>query len=309
MKVLENRLKLEDKDRINPYLTSRDYDRVSFFSFPSLYMWREEYDISWEIHGKYLLVATANFMEDGQPPIFLLPPFSRDGEYDPESLREAVEYSRTRFLDKGLKMQLRLVPETMQQALQAAFPHTFEKLQDRDNYDYIYQKEDLVNLTGRKYHSKKNHLNYFKNTYDYTYEKLTSGHKAEVLKFVEEYRKTKTMDPLEWQWLDMETRAIGDMMEHMEDLGLVGGAIRIDGEMVAFTIASQCCSDTYDINVEKAKAKIRGSYAAINNEFCSRLDENIVFVNREEDMGIENLRKSKLSYRPLELIEKSIVNV
>lgn len=86
----------------------------------------------------------------------------------------------------------------------------------------------------------------------------------------------------------------------------MGGAIRIDGKMQALTVGGQLNLDTAVVHIEKANTNFRGLYQAINNEFCRNMPDSTEFVNREEDMGIPNLRKAKLSYKPVKMIEKYI---
>lgn len=120
-----------------------------------------------------------------------------------------------------------------------------------------------------------------------------------------EYKLGET--PEEWkEILELETIAIEELLKFV-GRGLLTGIIRIDGRIEAVTLgefAKTNSKETVLVHVEKADDRVRGLYQAINNEFCKRLPVETVYVNREEDMGMENLRQTKLSYKPVKMAEK-----
>lgn len=308
MTMFKNPISIESRKLLREYLEGYKY-RTSGLSFHSLYMWREENLFSWEIIGDYLLIAGFSHLEIGAKGYFLFPPLTKTGEYEPEKLKHSILEAKERFEKKGYKFSIRLLPEHMKDIIESAFPEELEFIDDRPNYDYVYGRSDLENLKGRAYHGKKNHLNFFQNNYSYEYVELTPNMTEKVMVFLEEFNARKGELPAhEKEWLLMETDAMRDVMMNLDKLDYIAGAILIDGKMEAFTIGGKLSSNEIDVNVEKANSQIRGLYVAINNEFCKHLPEDIKLVNREEDMGIENLRKAKLSYKPVELIKKYIVN-
>ena len=209
------------------------------------------------------------------------------------------------FEDKGYPFSLRLVPVHMLDIIKEACPEiNFED--DRPNYDYIYRVQDLVELKGRAYHSKKNHLNYFKKTYQYQYAELTSDMADEVMKFISDFNRKKEIPPHEMELLVMEEEAMEDVFRNLEKVGYIGGAILIEGNIEAVAVGGMLGSDTVTEHVEKANTDFRGLYQLMLNEFCRHVSSRAEYLNREEDMDIENLRKSKLSYKPVELLEKYI---
>lgn len=177
---------------------------------------------------------------------------------------------------------------------------------DRPNYDYIYRVQDLIELKGRAYHSKKNHLNYFKKTYQYQYVELTSDMADEVMKFISDFNRKKEIPPHEMELLVMEEEAMEDVFRNLEKVGYIGGAVLIDGKIEAVAVGGMLGSNTVTEHVEKANTDFRGLYQLMLNEFCRHISSKAEYLNREEDMDIENLRKSKLSYKPVELLEKYI---
>ncbi len=177
---------------------------------------------------------------------------------------------------------------------------------DRPNYDYIYSTQELIDLKGRAFHGKKNHLNYFKRTYDYKYVELTSDMADDAMEFISEFNKRKEVPKHEMAMLKMEEEAMDDVLRNIEKVGYSAGAILIDGKIEAIAIGGKLGKNTITEHVEKANVNFRGLYQAINNEFCKNVAAKAKYINREEDMGIPNLRKAKLSYNPVKLLEKYI---
>lgn len=306
MSIFKNEITIESKEILDEYLTGFDY-RTSGLSFSSLYMWRDQNEFSWEIIGDYLVIAGLSHLEIEKHEYFLFPPLTKNGVYNPASLKETLLAAKQRFEEKKSGFTIRLLPVHMKKIIEEAFPEGIEFIPDRPNYDYLYLKQDLIDLKGRTYHAKKNHLNYFLNNYKYEYVSLTPNMLDTVMVFLEEFNSRKKIEPHEMKWLLMETDAMRDVVKNLDQLNYIAGAIVIDGKVEAFSIGGRLGEKTVTVHVEKANSNIRGLYPAINNEFCKHLDESISYVNREEDMGIINLRKAKLSYKPVELVEKYIV--
>ena len=307
MHMLNNQITIADRPLLDEYLNSYEYG-ASGMSFTSLYMWREINRFSWEIIGDYLCIAGVSLLEEGVEEPFLLPPLTCTGTYEPAGLRETILAVRRRFQEAGAAFALRLVPSHMVQHIKAAFPTEIIVTPDRPNDDYVYLRKNLAELAGRAYHGKKNHLNYFKNHYQYEYVTLTSDMAPQAEQFIREFNdRKKGLLPNERMLLLCEERAMKDVFQNLERVGYLAGAILIDGRIEALTIGGRLGADTITVHVEKANTEIRGLYQAINNEFSKRVPEKIQYINREEDMGIEGLRKAKLSYNPVKMIEKNIV--
>ncbi len=169
--------------------------------------------------------------------------------------------------------------------------HKIEVIRMRDSDDYIYKTESLINLSGKELHAKKNMLNSFLKN-DYIYQKITEDILPQVAEFC-----------LERAFTEKEKSVIKRMCSNFEALKLDGGVLKIGGEIVAATVAERR-GDTVIIHIEKARKNVRGAYAAINNLYLKNNAADTLFVNREDDMGIENLRKAKLSYKPYKMEEK-----
>lgn len=302
MFMLENEITLEARPVMEEYFSGFNYD-TSGLSFTSLYMWRNINDFSWQIIGDYLCIAGLSHLEIDTKEPFLFPPLTKTGGYDPEALRHTISEAKKIFEDKGYIFSIRLMPLNMIDILEEAFPGELEFIDDRPNYDYLYLTKDLVDLKGREYHSKKNHLNYFLNHYQYEYVPLTSDMADEAMDFIREFNERKNLPPHEMALLMMEERAMRDVLYNLESIAYIAGAIKIDGKIEALTIGGHLNKNTITVHVEKANILFRGLYQAINNEFAKHVPEHIKYINREEDMGIPGLRKAKLSYKPIKLVE------
>lgn len=305
MFMLENRITIEERALLEEYLRGFEYG-TSGLSFTSLYMWRNINNFSWQIIGDYLCIAGLSHLETDKEEPFLFPPLTNTGTYDPKSLNKTLREAKKIFESKGFGFSIRLMPFHMIDILEKACPEQLEFFDDRPNYDYLYKKQDLIDLKGRDYHSKKNHLNYFLNHYQFEYVTLTSDMSKEAMQFIREFNERKNLPEHEMELLKMEERAMSDVLNNLEAVGYLAAAIVIDGKIEAFCIAGQINRNTVDVHVEKANVAYRGLYQLINNEFCRHMPAEIEYINREEDMGIPGLRKAKLSYKPVELVESHI---
>lgn len=163
-------------------------------------------------------------------------------------------------------------------------------------------------MKGKKYQSKRNHINKFKKQYpDYEYRLLTPELVPECLKMEEEWCRANNCD--EQMALGAERRSMTFALHHMEELGLTGGVLHVNGKIAAFTYGAPINYQTWDTCVEKANTDIEGSYAMINYEYANHIGEQYMYINREEDLGLEGLRKAKLSYQPTILLEKCIAEL
>ena len=188
------------------------------------------------------------------------------------------------------------------------FPDMFHATTMRDAYDYLYLRIDLANLSGKKYQSKRNHINKFCNLYSYKFKTLTASDKEECMQMLERWRKQEmNISPSFKRDYDDEYNVINYLFDNFNDLEMFGGAIMVENLMVAFSLGSAVNERTFDTNIEKADRDYMGSYALINREMAIHLPDNFQFINREEDKGIFGLRKAKLSYHPYKMIVKTIL--
>ncbi len=309
MYVFDGRITLEDRALLETFLNGFDY-KTSGLSYTSLFMWRDINRFSWEQIGDYLCISGMDNLDPVMGDPFMFPPLTRTGAYEPEGLRRTILEARERFESKGKPFVMMLVPFHMLEIFTEALPGELFFEADRANFDYVYDTKDLIELSGRAYHSKKNHLNYFLSHYQYEYGRMTPDMAEEAMAFIRAFNERKNLDdPHERKLLEFEEDAMRDVFVNLDKVGYLSGAIRIDGKIEAISIGGRLGSKTVTVHVEKANTEYRGLYQAINNEFCKAMAGNVKRINREEDMGIPGLRKAKLSYNPVKLIEKYTVTL
>ena len=171
----------------------------------------------------------------------------------------------------------------------------------RNACDYIYLQSDLANLSGKKYHSKRNHISAFSKKHEWRYEDITEEN-IEKVKVCAEKWYEENAEKAD-SYLLCEKNGLQIIIENMERLSVKGGAILVEDKVVAFTFGSPINNQVFDIHIEKALKEYAEAYTVINREFARRL-ESYRYINREDDMGLEGLRKAKLSYKPVILLNK-----
>ena len=192
--------------------------------------------------------------------------------------------------------------------LEQLYPGRFRYHFDRDGFDYIYSIDELAELKGRKFQRKRNHLNRFRQNYSgYTVEPLSEENAPMVEAMLEQwYTDRQQSAPL--SDFHMERSAIAKALRHWKELEMDGLVLLYEGRVLAMTLGSFLCDTTFDVQFEKALEDADGAYPAINNAFACYLREKyptLRWLNREDDLGLEGLRKAKLSYCPDHMIEKS----
>lgn len=181
----------------------------------------------------------------------------------------------------------------------------------RNQYDYIYLRQELAEMKGKNLKAKRNHVNKFLSEHpDFEYMELTPERFDECRQLSMLWRNEVHQDePFYNETVRAEQRAMETVLAHWDELGMRGGCIYVGGRMVAFTYGAAVTHDTFDVLVEKADRTVDGAFNIINQQFAAHLPEQYVYVNREEDMGLEGLRKSKLSYHPYMLLSYNYVTV
>jgi hypothetical protein len=195
---------------------------------------------------------------------------------------------------------MRRAPERLAQALTKADPRVEAKM-DPNTSDYLYRTDDLIHLNGRKLHGKKNHLNQFIRKYRWSYQAMTPAIALECLDLETEWFNVKETPE---HPLSEEDYAMAVVLRNFEKLAVKGGVIRVDDNIQAIAVGERLNANTGVVHIEKGNTEYMGIYAAINQQFAANGMADTEFLNREEDMGIEGLRKAKISYQPVRLAEK-----
>ena len=208
---------------------------------------------------------------------------------------------------RGIPCRLSSMTEAECNIVESLYPGQFRFHTDRDTFDYVYNIEDLATLRGKRFQSKRNFANRFRLQHPDCQtlplnETTVEAAKELVAKWLESKQEA---DPL----LDtvLEQTALKRAFSRWEELGLEGLVLMENGQALAMTMGSILSPDTFDIHFEKALDGVDGAYAAINQSFAQYLQEKypqIRYLNREDDLGIDGLRKAKLSYHPDHLVTK-----
>lgn len=262
-------------------------------NFISIYIWKAIYENKFYMDDKTLFFKSRD--EDGGY-VFSLP--YGDMEY---GMKLIFEYCKS----EGIKPNIWTSQGKRLDTFLKKY-NTYEIIPERDNFDYIYKREDLAFLKGKKYHSKRNHISAFSKKYNWTYEVLDDNNKDEFLAFSEKWYFDKA-DAFD-EGLAAEQKALAKILNSNVGIKYKGALIRIDGKIVAVTMGSPINSKVFNIHFEKSDADYLTAYALINREFALRELQEYEYINREDDLGIEGLRKAKLSYKPEILLEKYSLN-
>lgn len=290
--------RLEEKPWVDELLRRADY-RGCDYNFTNLFVWSRAYHQEIARVDDFLVTHVCGRMGCS----FMFPA----GGGDLASVIRKLEEEAAR---RGEPLRLVCLTPRKMAELEEFFPGQFTFTADRDGYDYLYEIDRLADLGGKRLHAKRNHINRFmENNPSWTYEEITPESLGECLAMDKEwYRRSLAREgEAEERDLGDEGVALRQAMEHYQALGLEGGLIRVYGEVVAFTMGDLLNSDTYDVHFEKAYGELQGAYAMINREFARWVrgrHPNVRYLNREDDMGVEGLRKAKESYYPDQMVEK-----
>lgn len=230
--------------------------------------------------------------------------------YSSDKPKELFEEIVKQSKEMGQPLRMHCVMEEEFQMIQGWHPDTYQIAIRRQDSDYIYLREKLATLAGKKLHSKRNHIHRFEENFlDWRYETITMENEDECAKMAMKWCFLNCADENDnWEYDKIdESKLVVYAIRHRDELGMIGGALRAGGEIIAITLGEPLTEDTFVVHFEKAFSDIQGAYPMINREFVRNELEQYTYVNREEDLGDEGLRRAKLSYRPVRLLEKGIV--
>lgn len=284
------KLLITDFNKIEKYLKDADYEGYNS-NFVNMMLWDHEYNIYYHLDDHFLVMLHTY----GKDRFFSMP-FCKD-EYIKEAIDYMIDYAHHHYFPFKINLAVNKVKKNMEKIYQDRFLY----LEDRNNFDYIYSRDALVHLKGKKMQKRRNHLNaFYKNHQNYIYKEIEDEDIDQVLKCLKQWDKNKE----DGDSIRSEYLAIMYALIHRKTLNIKTGCIYIDNKLEAFIIGSALLHQTVEIHFEKANKNIRGLYVLICKLFLENNFIDYQYVNREEDMGIEMLRKSKLSLHPDHMIEK-----
>lgn len=265
----------------------------SEYTFTNLFIWGTDGRIEVAECEDALFVK----LTYGKERTFMFSPLPADPNADYARLiRIAEEY----FERIGVRPRFVAIAQQLAELFKKCCP-AYDLSEDRDNFDYVYLAEDLITLRGKKLHSKRNHINQFHLVNEFEYVRITPDMFEECMHVYANWLDKKDMFE---RGVLGELNAVRAILQNMEVLSVKGGGIRIGGNLAAFTLGEQITPNTALIHIEKADSDINGLYAMINQQFVEHEWSDMEFINREEDMGLEGLRKAKMSYYPVKMVTK-----
>lgn len=286
---------LEDRDFLSPRLWNYQPE-TSELTFTNLFIWQPYYGFEWSVYRHWVFIISTRTAGDA----WALQPLGPPPRLD-----------ISRMLLRWLRNERGAMAPRIERA-DRWFTRELQGEEDlaveptREQFDYLYQTKDLIELAGRDYHAKRNHINAFLQATRYTYAPLAASEARACLELADTWCAGRCEDDLgllgEWE-------AVARSLVHFETLGVHGGMILIDGHVKAFSVGELLNGDTAVIHIEKADPSIRGLYPMINQQFLENAWSETTFVNREQDLGNPGLRRAKESYYPVRLVEKHRISL
>lgn len=292
--ILFKRPELEDREKIQEYFSkypSRNCERT----FVNAYLWSRHYGVTFAIIENTLVFKMEHYGCSFSYPLGEAP-----------DVKKALETLKKYVDERGEEFCLHNVSKTQFEQLEGWYPQKYDIEYERDYADYVYETEKLATLSGKKLSPKRNHINKFKSTYEnWSYETMSEDNLEDCFQMALEWRNQNGCD--EDQDKNCEMCVTLNSLRLFRELKMTGGVLKIDGRVIAFTIGEPVSEDTFVVHIEKAFADIQGAYPMINQQFVQHECMNYQYINREDDTGVEGLRKAKMSYRPAFFIEKGVV--
>jgi hypothetical protein len=297
-------IELSDKGLFDDYF-EKYQPEISEFSFTNLFIWRDYYDLLFLEYDEHLIIFSKTFLPKWENPVTqksdILMFFSPIGHSPDEIIIDLFR--------KNENLEFHRVPKSVIEKIRKNEKNKELNLdfkEDRKNWDYVYERKDLMNLEGNKYRSKRRLLEKFNEKYEHEFQFVNKNliDKCRELQnkwcIINECQKNED--------LQEEQKAINELFQNFTDLDVKGGLILVDDKPAGYTFGEMLNKDTMVIHIEKAHTYYEGSYQAINNKFLEYCcQEEAKYINREQDLGIDGLRKAKKSYHPSKMIEKYVI--
>ena len=280
---------LKSKDEIEGFLKNT-CSYSSEFSFANIYAWQHMYKVKYAmVDGALVLLYIA-----GNGELFLFYPLAK------EHADEVFEKVLARLHEQGRKPKIRLWNEKQAELFQQKYGDKVKFFEDDSIEEYVYDREKLATLSGKKLHSKRNFVNRFKSMYDWQYKKMDQTLAKECVGVFHSWLDEKD------EQLEGVTEATLKFLDNYEELALTGGCLLADGKIVAFSVGEQICDDVAAVHLEYGDKNYHGVFQAMNQEYVANEWQHVKYINREEDMGLVGLRQAKQSYKPDFMVKKYI---
>ena len=281
-----------EKSQIEEYKKYYDYSTGlgCELSVLNAYLWRNEFNIKFAVVDETLI--RAYFKDDGSVWGYCLP--------TGKNVRGAMDEIFADADERGIKPHIVLLTTAQRAFLETMYPSKFNYVRSPENQDYIYYSKDLATLAGKKFHAKRNHISRFYRKYtDTCFKTLDNSNKQDAMQVGYDWCNENNINQSTYGELEV----IKEALENFEEFKMNGAILYVENRPVAMTLGSEISERVFDVNFEKALREYDGAYAVINNAFAKTLTR-YEYINREEDMGIEGLRKAKLSYNPIIILDR-----
>ena len=290
MKLDFRALEIDDRDLFDKILSGANSNSFSK-SFGSYFLWSENHKTKICFDDDILYIKY-----DKKNLAYEMPKGVNTSEALKKSVNLLLDYHAKTRGDINFKFTRLLKFEA--EKLELMFPGKFKIEPERNDFEYIYSVEELSELKGKKYHSKRGHIKKFSKNNLWEYSALNINKKEDYILFFRSwFEERPDANP-------NEMIAIEKALKYYNELKLYGGMILVEKKIVAGAVGEKIDDETFVVHFEKALSEFSEAYAVINNELCKKIQNEYKFINREEDLGIPGLRKSKLSYHPQFFIEK-----
>lgn len=292
-------IELGDREQIEKYLKKSKFNTYEY-SFSTLYLWRKYCDIEYAIINDALIIKK-NTERNGE--YFMQPLGCSD-----EGLKDIIKIlQQCKEKGKANNYLFGDIEKCFAEELQRSLKGDCKVIEDEDNFDYIYNADELIQLPGKKFHDKKNLYNQFVKKYDYSIAEISDEKTiADAIQFAKSWYDSSKQKSEE---LEYELEAIIDVLNNFKYLNLFGIIVYVEGAPAAISIGERTDNDMGIIHVEKADSQYKGIYAFTNKTFAEKFLKDVTYINREEDLGVEGLRKAKLSYNPVKTELKYLIKV
>jgi hypothetical protein len=273
---------IDDFDHLDAAFRRAAY-RLCEYSYATQFCWRTYNESRWAALDDWILVR---YREHGQHR-FLCP-------IGPGNPGDVMEACFERLAALGSEPRADFVPDSVRTCLAGDDRFRFDP--DPANDDYVYLRSDLANLAGKKYARKRNHVSRFLRNPAWSFDRIDAGNMAESLVFLDEWCRSHGCE--EDPRLDYEVEALRTCLLNMEPLRQTAYVLRVGRRIVGLTLGELQTPDTFVVHYEKAYTEQEGAYQMLAREFARTVPETVAFIDREQDMGVEGLRQSKLSFIP-----------
>ncbi len=284
-------VEISDRNRVLKYFENHKCPSLEY-NFTTIFIWQKIFNTEIAEFDGCLLIKSGKHEKKS----FLFPVGTGNE-------KNAIEFLFQYVKSQGYPLRFHSLMSEQKEFLETNFPDKFKFYEDRDSGDYVYSAESLRNLTGKKLASKRNHINRFiENHPEWEYIPMTPENMHEAMDM-----HVVWCDGLNCEdepGLKDETCAVKRAFKYFKELELLGAMLKTKDGVCAFTMGDKLNDKTFLVHIEKAFADVQGAYPMINKQFVINAADGFEFINREDDTGDEGLRRAKLSYQPIEIIQK-----